>query len=315
MTTFSFTLTSELKSSLEALDLIRIKILTIPLSPKTELNLRWESSIDRIYYSLLLSGMDLRRKEVFDTLAISAFLKKPKKLTTEQKEIIKYKKAMDILTNNWIVTEKILMPRIVIALHQLAASGTYKRTDSELKQILDYVQTGADHPVVQAAIAYAALEELHPFSDGNGRISRLLSLLFLYRGGFDMRGFISVEEQWHKDKEVFTQTLDQGIHAAHMTVWIEYFAKSLLINLEEKLIAITAYQANPKTQKNFTYLNERQKEILSLLDDPEASITNRVVQKNFNISQITASRDLSHLATLGLLIPRGHGRSVYYTKV
>ncbi len=315
MTTFSFTLTLELKTSLEVLDSIRTKLLTAPLSPKTELSLKWESSIDRIYYSLLLSGIKLKRKEVLDTLTSSAFLKKPKKLTPEQIEIIKYKKAMDIISNNWLVSDKILTPKTVIALHGLAAPGKYKRQDQELRQILDYLLTGADHPVVQAAIVYAAMEDLHPFSDGNGRISRLLSYLFLYKSGFDARGFISIEEKWHKEQELFKENLDQGIHAAHMTVWIEYFAKSLLENLEYKLQTITNSQTTVINRKNFTYLNDRQKEILTLLDEPEASITNRAVQKHFSISQITASRDLSHLATLGLLIPRGRGRSVYYTKV
>ena len=53
---------------------------------------------------------------------------------------------------------------------------------------------------------------------------------------------------------------------------------------------------------SFWDLNERQKVILGILDQPGVSITNKTVQKRFKISQITASRDLSKLAILGLLL-------------
>ncbi len=45
------------------------------------------------------------------------------------------------------------------------------------------------------------------------------------------------------------------------------------------------------------------------------TITNKKVQKLFKVSQITASRDLAKLASVGLLFTHGKGRSVYYTKV
>ena len=65
----------------------------------------------------------------------------------------------------------------------------------------------------------------------------------------------------------------------------------------------------------FWEITTRQKEIMMYLENPTASVTNKTVQKLFNISQITASRDLARLANLGLLLAHGKGRSVYYTKV
>ena len=62
-------------------------------------------------------------------------------------------------------------------------------------------------------------------------------------------------------------------------------------------------------------LTERQKKIMEKLENPNIQITNRDVQKMFTVSQITASRDLSKMVNLGILLPHGKGRSIFYTRV
>lgn len=48
---------------------------------------------------------------------------------------------------------------------------------------------------------------IHPFRDGNGRISRLLSLLLLYKNGFDVGKYISFEEQINQHKSYYYESL------------------------------------------------------------------------------------------------------------
>ena len=58
---------------------------------------------------------------------------------------------------------------------------------------------------------------IHPFSDGNGRMSRLLTLLLLYQAGYVVGRYVSVEKHIEKTKEVYYQALDeisQGWHEA-----------------------------------------------------------------------------------------------------
>ena len=58
---------------------------------------------------------------------------------------------------------------------------------------------------------------IHPFSDGNGRMSRLLTLLLLYHAGYFVGRYISIEKHIEKTKEVYYQALDdisQGWHDA-----------------------------------------------------------------------------------------------------
>jgi len=315
MVNFSYSLSPQLKESLESIDKLLIKILLTPLSPKTELRMKWDSTLDRVYYSLLLSNEKISRKDIQSSLTASSIFRKPKKFTSQEKTILKYKKALDIITQNWIASKSIITPKTIIALHEVACPGTYKTGSSDLKQVLDYLQTDQDHFVVQAAFAYAAIESIHPFSDGNGRIARLVSLMFLYKAGFYARGLICFEENFYKNNDEFKHALKQGTENIYMTSWIEYFADSLSKSLSEKLSAVITASAGFERGKKFYFLNDRQKEILSILDEPNTTITNRKVQNHFGISQITASRDLARLAVLGLLAARGRGRSVYYTKV
>lgn len=314
MASFSYTISDQLKESLRQVDEGRKNLLLTPIPPEKELGIRWETTIDRIYYSLILSGIESTREYIFKTLSQS-ILKKPKNLSSEQKTILKYKKALDLIANNWIASENIITPRTVIALHSVGAVGTYRKKEAELKQIVDYIQQGKDHPVVQAAVVYAALSQLNGFSDGNGRLARLISLLFLYKAGYVLRGFIAIEKEWYQNQEEFKDALNQGINNAHMTRWIEYYSQSIANQLAERLAEIQTTDSVQTRVSNFSSLNDRQKEILTILEEPNLTITNRKVQKYFNISQITASRDLSKLAILGLLAPRGRGRSVNYTKV
>jgi len=314
MTNFSYTISTELKSSLSRIDENRKNLLLAQVAPEKELSIRWQTTIDRVYYSLLLSDFKTTKEKIFKTLS-SSILRKPKNLTSEQKTILKYKKALDLVSWNWISSDKVINPPTVIGLHSVGAEGSYRKKDTDLKQILDYVQNGTDHPVIQAAIIYAALLELHGFSDGNSRIAKLLSLLLLYKSGFALRGFIAIEKEWYTHQEDFKEALNQGINNAHMTRWIEYYAQSFANQLDIKLQEIQTISSNPVQKRSFSSLNDRQKEILTVLDEPGLTITNSKVQKYFNVSQITASRDLSKLATLGLLAARGRGRSVYYAKV
>ena len=74
---------------------------------------------------------------------------------------------------------------------------------------------------------------IHPFSDGNGRMARLLTLLLLYQTGYEVGRYISLEKVVEETKDQYYQTLEQssagwheGIH--DLLPWINYFLIMLL---------------------------------------------------------------------------------------
>ena len=66
------------------------------------------------------------------------------------------------------------------------------------------------HPVIVSAIAQFQLVHIHPFLDGNGRASRLLSMLCLYRAGYDFKRLFSISEYYDRDRASFYRAL-QGV--------------------------------------------------------------------------------------------------------
>jgi hypothetical protein len=315
MVPFSYTLSDPLKAALQKVDYLRVQILITPVPPKVELKLRWEAMLDRIYYTLIVDQTSVQKRMLVELLTATPLIRRHKHPTSEEKQILRFKQGLDFITQEWLVSDKPVTYKTAISLHDYSCPGKYRKGESELKQLMTYMETNPDHPVIQAAIVYACVQRIHPFTDGNGRIASLLALLFLYKAGYDCRELISLEKEWLNQPVIFQEKFNLGMNSAYMTGWIEFVAESLAVHLEKKLQDIKSPSAISEKSKTFFDLNKRQQGILSLLNEPGIKVTNRDVQKQFKISQITASRDLAHLVLLGMIVPHGKGRSIYYTKL
>ncbi len=90
------------------------------------------------------------------------------------------------------------------------------------------------HPVLASGIAQFQLVHIHPFLDGNGRTSRLLSTLCLYRAGYDFKRLFTISEYYDRDRPAFYRAI-QSVRERDMdlTGWLEYFAEGLATQLGE----------------------------------------------------------------------------------
>jgi Fic family protein len=121
------------------------------------------------------------------------------------------------------------------------------------------------HPVLRSGIAQFQLVHIHPFLDGNGRTSRLLSTLCLYRAGYDFKRLFTISEYYDRDRSAFYRAI-QSVRAAgmDMTGWLEYFVEGLSAQLHEvKARGEQAIQRDVLVQRHG--LNERQGKALRLL--------------------------------------------------
>lgn len=104
--------------------------------------------------------------------------------------------------------------------------------------------------------------------------------------------------------------------SATITQWLEYYGETMIHQLEKIVSFISAAPATiPSVPRAFWKLTDRQRIILEDLEEPGLMVTNKAVQAKFKVSQVTASRELNKLSTLGLIFPHASGRSTYYTKV
>jgi len=121
------------------------------------------------------------------------------------------------------------------------------------------------HPVLISGIAQFQLVHIHPFLDGNGRTSRLLSTLCLYKAGYDFKRLFTISEYYDRDRPTFYKKI-QSVreNGMDMTGWLDYF----ITGLETQMIEVKergeqVIRRDVLTQKH--NLNERQSKAIEHL--------------------------------------------------
>ena len=104
-----------------------------------------------------------------------------------------------------------------------------------MRELVDWLNRERNiHPVLVSGIAQFQLVHIHPFLDGNGRASRLLSTLCLYRAGYDFKRLFTISEYYDRDRAAFYRAI-QGVREQGMdlTGWLEFFTAGLAAQLGE----------------------------------------------------------------------------------
>jgi len=187
-------------------------------------------------------------------------------------------------------------------------------TSAAMEQLaLAYIDARSSYSVNQLLLIPCFILDflcIHPFSDGNGRMSRLLSLLLLYKNGFNAVKYISFEEQINKHKDYYYEALKQssvGWHEGENTYFpfIENFATTLLYcykELDKRFAVVSARKVTKKARIEATVLNSllpiSKREICYVLPDispttVEAVLANMV--KNRVVEKIGSGKNTKYL--------------------
>ncbi len=316
MVNFSYNLSPTIRDNLDKIKNLRSQVLLTALPPRFELQLRWEATINKIYWSLSLTENPMSRHQIVKLLTLT----KKRRLTSQEKEVINYKKALAYISQEWTANSTATTAKHILSVDSLAYGARLtKRYWQPLlpvwEKFLQYLQTGSDHPVIQAGVAQINLSSLSPVPEDDGRTARLVGLLLLYKYGYDLRGLIELEEYFRRNIADYNKIQESVKSNQNLTLWLEFYTEAVKTQFSKILSKISSGQFQTATATSFWKLNDRQKQIMVLLEQPNISITNKKVQGIFRVSQITASRDLAKLTSLGFLFSHGKGRSVYYTKV
>lgn len=149
---------------------------------------------------------------------------------------------------------------------------------------------------------------VHPFNDGNGRLSRLLTLLLLYRSGYIVGKYISIEKLIEQTKEIYYESLQLSSAGWHENKNdYEPFVKYMLG------VIVAAYREFSSRVSLLTTQGmskpDRVKEIIRATLEPITKT--EILAKCPDISQVTVQRALADLVDKGDIIKLGGGR---YTK-
>lgn len=151
---------------------------------------------------------------------------------------------------------------------------------------------------------------IHPFSDGNGRMSRLITLLLLYRAGYVVGKYISIERLIERSKETYYEVLMQSSKDWHegtndYSAFVKYALGVILAAYRE-------FTSRAETLMTSGVLKPVR--VRELIKGTLGKITKRqILEQCPDISQITIQRALSDLLKNGDIIKISGGRYTEYT--
>ncbi len=169
------------------------------------------------------------------------------------------------------------------------------------------------HPLLSIAIFIVVFLEIHPFQDGNGRLSRVLTTLLLLRSGYAYVPYASLESVIEASKEDYYLGLrrTQGTirsDAPAWEPWIVYFLQSL----RQQKARLEAKIARERLM--IERLPELAAQILDLAN-AHGRITNSQIVEVTRANRNTVKKHLQRLVSANHLVQHGSGKATWYSRV
>lgn len=166
-------------------------------------------------------------------------------------------------------------------------------------------------PVLKAAVAHLWFVAIHPFDDGNGRLTRTITDMQLAKAdGFHLR-FYSMSAEILREKKTYYEILEHTTsNSIDITEWLEWFLntmKSSILRAEETVKRVVSKSSFWQRHREIP-MNERQVKMVNMLwDGFTGKLTSSKWAKITKTSQATALRDITDLIEKGILIAAADG--------
>jgi Fic family protein len=188
-------------------------------------------------------------------------------------------------------------------------------TQSEMEYLLNWTNNAIEkeeiHPLIIVGTFVYEFLSIHPYQDGNGRLSRLLTTLLLIQQGYEFVQYISFEHVIESRKNEYYKALMQGqkdrnTEAEKIDEWLTFFLECMIdltVRLEEKYTTFSKLKLE---------LNDRQRSILAFITIEQTTKIGSIENSMPHVSRNTIKKDLSFLLNEGMIIRTGAGRGVQY---
>lgn len=211
-------------------------------------------------------------------------------------EVGKYRTNEEHIVSGMFGREKI---------HYIAPSP--ERVEAEMQKFIDWFNTKEPLSyVIRSAVAHFWFVSMHPFEDGNGRLSRIISDMLLARGEESEFRFYNISSQINKDKKHYYDILERTQHGdGDITEWIVWYLQKMKDALGEADAMVTTVLNKSLFWQRVSSvpMTDRQIQMLNLfLDGYEAKITSKSWATLAKCSKDTAIRDIQHLVDKNVLI-------------
>lgn len=311
-----------------------LKSTPLPIKYQKEYQNRILSEI--IHSSTAIEGNSLSEKQVYGVLKGN----KIKGYERDVKEVENYYNAIKYISTFPINTDFRISEEIILKINKIILTGirdeeagkyrtkelyvgTYippkpKIIPALMSEFINWLNDPTPYglsPILYAGIAHYKLVAVHPFIDGNGRTTRILTKLMLKKFEYDFIKYFSLESYYNRERKTYYSALDSADShringESDLSIWLEYFTMALFVQAQRAQIQIeTLIKTKPRQIK--LHLNESQKKIISYIKEYN-SITNSEYIKISGLSAKGAYNDLQKLVKAGLIEKKGILKSSFY---
>ncbi len=306
--------------------------------------LRKIATIESIGSSTRIEGSTLTDQEVKNLLND---VKITKLKTRDEQEVIGYYEVLELIYDNY--SQIRLSESYIKQLHQLLLKysdkderhrGTYKflsnkvvatyptgekhtifattepaLVTAEMQKLIEWTNEQIEQKTIHQLIVIGSFIydflSIHPFQDGNGRLSRLLTTLCLLQNNYSFIQYISFENHIEQNKKAYYEALmngqkNRGTNNERIDLWMIFFLESLK-TLTEKL-----EQKYDIFKSKGAYLNVRQKLIKEFVSNNDPIKVSDLAKEFPKISLSTLKKDLQYLRKEQVLTMIGKGKGSMY---
>lgn len=211
-----------------------------------------------------------------------------------------------------VIAERDDQGRLLVRFQPASALMTPAYMEGLCQAYREAMEAGLHDPLILIAMFILDFLCIHPFRDGNGRMSRLLTLLLLDRSGYRVGQYISLEELTEKTREVYydalqASSIDWETNENSCLPFIRYFLGTLVKAYRELEKKVEGSPARATTKAD---------RVKRTIDRQGSRITKReIMAANPDISKVTVERALADLVKSGFIKKAGAGPATAYIKV
>lgn len=348
-----YTITNTILKNIGRVDAAREVIMNAPLIPVWEAKFRKEALERTVHHGTHIEGNPLTKEEVQDVLSGEDVVARDRDI----QEILNYRNVLKFIDQNVaelgrayyltietileihkLVVEKILSPELtgqfrvrqVVIKNSRTGQITYVppvavEVPYLVEDLINWINSEESkdiHPIIKAGIVHYELARIHPFVDGNGRVSRSIATLVMFLDNYDIRKFFSLEEHFDEDPMRYYLTLQAvsnqlvvDTHERDLTPWLEYFVEVVAIELSRVKERVQRISVDAKIKDKLgeqVMLNERQMMVMEYIHKHK-ELRNKDFRKIFpDFSDDTVLREIKFLKSKGLIKKEGGTKKAAY---
>ncbi len=196
-----------------------------------------------------------------------------------------------------------------------------KFLENEIDKFIDFANNDSEdfiHPVIKAIMIHFWFAYLHPFTDGNGRMARLLFYWFLLRKGYWAFSYLPISSVIKNSHQAYDMSYVYSEQDdLDLTYFINYNLKKIKLAVNDFKIYLEKKKVENLLMSKIAHsehgLNRRQIELLQFFNENPQEFTTLTMHMNSQqISKMTAFKDLKDLLKAGFLTEKPESRYSYY---